>query len=87
VVTGDHYDRRIGQGLTKALKLQEGVYYRLVRGANGVENVACNHHQLRIERDYPIDGMLESSRNVRLTLVDTSGRLPLELPEAKVEVG
>ena len=62
------------------------VQYRGIGGANGVKHVAGDEHELGTQLDHLVDHPTQRGRDIRLTLVDARGSLPLILPEAEVYV-
>ena len=86
VVAGDHDDFRLGQHLTEPLKLKKRVEYRRIRGTHGVKDITGDENELRPQLDHDVDDALQRSRDIRLSLIQATRRLPLVLPEAEVYV-
>ncbi len=52
-----------------------------------MKNVTGNEHQVRLDLDDLVDGRAKHGRDIGFALVDASGRLPLKLAVAEVEIG
>ena len=59
----------------------------MVGRAHGVEQVSRDHHRIRPRGDDVGNRATEGVGDVGLPLVQPGGRLPMELPEAEVQVG
>ena len=86
VVAGDHYHGRIGQHLHQSRELVKRVQNRRIAGANGVKYVSRDEHQVGLQLDHLVDDAAQRDRDIRLTLVDARGCLPLILSEAEMYV-
>ncbi len=86
VIAGDHHHGCVGQHLHEARELVKGVENRRIAGANGVKYVAGDEHQVGLQLDHLVDDAAQRQRDIRLTLVDAGGGLPLILSEAEVYV-
>ena len=86
VVSRYHHDCGVRKHRHEPRELLECVQYRRIGRADGVEHVARYEHEIRTQLDHLVDDALHRARDIRLTLVDASGGLPLILPEAEMYV-
>ena len=86
VIARHHDDGRARQRLHQARELVKRVENGGIAWADGVKNVPGDEHKLRLELDHPVYDAPQRSRDIRLTLVDPGGCLPLVLSEAEVYV-
>ena len=87
VLARDHDDRRVGQTGPQPLEVAETVQDRGVGWPDRVKQVAGDDDQLRLLLQDVVDRTLEDLGDVHLPLIRALGRLPVELPEAQVQVG
>ena len=84
---GNGDDGRVRQPRSDALQLLEEEEDRGIRRPDRMEDVACNHDQLGLLLEQVVHHPAERLRDVRLALVRTPWRLPVELAEPEVKVG
>ena len=87
VLSGNRDDGRRRQAAAEAMQLAEEEEDRGIRRPDRMENVAGNDDQLGLLLEQVVHHPAERLRDVRLALVRTPWRLPVELAEPEVKVG
>jgi hypothetical protein len=87
VIAGDQNDPRGRERFTEPLELPEGKDDGGVGGANRMEEIAGNDHDVRPRADHPVHGGTESLGDVSFPLVDAARSLPVILPDSEVGIG
>jgi hypothetical protein len=86
VVPRHHDLHRIRQLAREAMELLEGVNDGRVHRPDSMEDVAGNDDDVRPQFEHAIDRGTKRKGDIRLTLVDPSGRQPVILPVAKMKI-